>query len=107
MKCSLRSLFVFVTLAALAMGWWNYRRDCLRRADKCFESSANFMLLATVAGGHSGLSLAEHEQRQRDADVAKFLRLSHLAGQEAQNYRRAIWCPWLRLTMESLPEETP
>jgi len=86
MKYSLRSLFLVVTLAAIACGWWVHRRYCLDRE-------------------------LWHVRRHLDALTQNEpMREKSVFHQKVANdYRRALWMPWVRLWIDETPppEEAP
>jgi hypothetical protein len=104
---SLRSLMIVVTLTAMILGWWNHRRFCLENADKHAAKSTHLMLQAMIFSMRSGIPPTEEEKRKEDADVSSYLRLSDLHGCCATEYRRAVWRPWIRWTLELPSKEVP
>jgi hypothetical protein len=78
MKYSLRSLMIVVTLICVCLPiWLNHRRYCLDRAH-----SHDLESLATLSGT---LTMMTADNRGEWHDSM------------ANDYRRAVWMPWLRL----------
>lgn len=105
MRYSLRALLIVVTLAACFMGvavWWRGHREfCL--------SKAEYHAARTVQKG--GFSLPNMTKEEADRIIketeAELERKSAEHERLAAAYRKAVWQPWLRLTIDDpqAPEE--
>ena len=84
-RISLRTMFVVVTLLAVALGQWN-RAKSLRRL------AMNALGLAIFNYHGDSLRSPESEARQLRQNRT---REYHLA--MAEKYRKAIWQPWVEL----------
>ena len=104
MKYSLRSLMILVTLAAIGMGWWNHCRFCLRHADECDKRCSKFFLEAMNLGEYCGTPREDEEQRKIDDAVSEYGRLQKREHKRSQEYRLAVWRPWLRWTLDAVRE---
>ena len=108
MKYSLRSLMVGLTLACVLLGlWWNHRRECLRAAENCEYMSRVYMQNARNAGRYSGPTLEPTIEREIGLVVAENQRACGVEVQRAEQYRQAIWRPWLRFSIAPKPVEAP
>jgi len=80
MKYSLRSLFLVVTLIAIACGWWGHRRYCLDRERWHVHQYID--------------AISQNEPMRENS-------LFH--EKVANDYRRALWMPWVRLWIDETP----
>lgn len=106
MKCTLRSLFLVVTLVAVFLGLWGENwRTCRTREREHAEQATQFdekvrmdneMLITLTASPPPPYELIqEHERQAREHHSL------------AAEYRQAIWRPWNRWWIdESRPQDT-
>ena len=97
MKYSLRSMMIVVSLAAIPLGWWTNRRDCLERAEVLFDQAIKEMM---DSGNPCDNGLTVHKSKW-------LARLSGHHMSNAQSYRRAAYRPWERLWIKERPPAPP
>lgn len=88
-RMSLRTLFVMVAIAAVALGWWR-RAHLLEKLS--LEHAAQAQMFAD-----SAFAYQKWPQRAGEADdKRRHLREQHALHREwSKRYRLAIWRPWL------------
>jgi hypothetical protein len=102
MRFSLRTLLIVVTFAACFMGvarWWRgHRQFCLSRAE---YHDARTVLIG-------GFSLPNMTKEESDRIIREAMAELERKGAEherlAAAYRKAVWQPWLRLTIDETQE---
>ena len=95
---------ILVTLAAIGMGWWNHCRFCLRHADECDKRCSKFFLEVMNLAEYCGTPREDEEQRKIDDAVSEYGRLQKREHKRSQEYRLAVWRPWLRWTLDAVRE---
>jgi hypothetical protein len=100
LQFSLRTLLITVTLAAVALGWWQHRGHCLTRVEG-HERQGNTCLASTI---HSWADSWDGDiDKAKSEQDANYLRLKKHHDQLAGAYRLAVWQPWLRLWIDEAP----
>lgn len=103
LQFSLRTLFIVMTIAAVALCWWNHRGHCLRKAESheflalMCHISENIVVTWEDDGSTLPIDHDEIDERARDHRLAQH----HEKLSDA--YRQAIYQPWVRLWIDEKP----
>jgi hypothetical protein len=105
----LRTLFIFMTMAAVALWWWNHRAYCLQKAHEHGIEGLVFHIRGSIVVTSGVLEPGPVPAKRQvvTEDQVRYRRLADHQEQVATAYRRAVYQPWLRWWIDEAPPREP